>query len=541
MMVDSSKFSCIVCSEKEDYDFLLSEYGKYEIRIDESHDFKKTEINKKVPTIFVGWSRSKSFFGNLRISDNRIGDECYWTFSGKEDKAQMQKDIERFLFMALRKFLPVNYSSFDSILDGDLTKNIYKSLQDKTNFFYFGKNDSLYIYNSSFHVGINLKTFEYVQGDARGFLIDLIKTFNPILLSYENLPDFIKSLDFPIITLENIAWMCQNKHISESSLHKYTPFPTKERDLVFFMSKLFEQIDCKIWRNDLHIHRYFKKDQITSWLSNQVLHFSDGKDLILKYSNKKTITGRINCADKRFNPQLLPKKNLERQKITSVYQGGKIAVFDFVSFETRISVYLTKDERFINLVSDKDIHQMTGEILCGEDKKQEARELGKQVNHSIIYGIGDEKLNEMLSKNQVPVSKVADVKKFLQPIIKNSKKIQEEYKKNGYIVNPYHSIIYPQKEWAAYNNYVQSTAADMVVDKLFQIRELIREKKSKFLYQVYDSFVFDIHPDELSLVEAIKIKLESNGRHKFEIECVMGKSLWDCTNHGEETKNTHLV
>lgn len=540
MSTKSSKFCRIICSEKDDYDLIFSEYGKYEIEICESKVFDPN-FSGETPTLFIGWKDSKLNFGELRISQKKIVHNLYWTFSGSEDKAEMDKDVEKFLVKSLKEFLPSNYKCYDCILDGDIKKEIYELLHEQINFFYFGDNDSLYVYNQNSHIGISLKSIGYIQSDYKSFVIELIKKFKPIFLSYDNLPEFIRSFEFPIRTLENIAWICHNQQITEASLHKYTPFPTKERDFVFFMGKLFQTLDCNVWKDESVIDRYFKKDQITSWLSSQTLNFSDGKNLILKYSNKKTITGRINCADKRFNPQLLPKKSLEREKITSIYKGGKIAVFDFVSFETKISVYLTKDKEFIKLVSDKDIHDMTGQILFENKGGSGARDLGKRVNHSIIYGIGDEKLNEMLFQSNVAVSKVSKVKKFLEPIIKNSKKIQEDYKRNGYIINPYKSIIYPQKEWAAYNNYVQSTAADMVVDKLFQIKELLTGKKSRFLYQVYDSFVFDIHPEELSLIEAVKIKLESNGRHRFDIEYVVGNNLWECTNYQDETKNVRLV
>ena len=87
----------------------------------------------------------------------------------------------------------------------------------------------------------------------------------------------------------------------------------------------------------------------------------------------------------------------------------------------------------------------------------------------------------------------------------------------------------PNKEWAAYNNYVQSIAADMVVDKLFKIKELLSDKKSQFMYQVFDSFVFDIHPEELYLLENIKNILEKNGKYNFDIQYITGKNLMECT------------
>ncbi len=146
-------------------------------------------------------------------------------------------------------------------------------------------------------------------------------------------------------------------------------------------------------------------------------------------------------------------------------------------------------------------------------------------------------MEDGLSLNQWLIDKI---KKFLDPIIQNSKKISDSFKKSGYIINPYNTIIYPNKEWAVYNNYVQSIAADIVVDKLFKIRELLKDRKSNFMYQVYDSFIFDIHPDEQELLENIKNILEKNGKYFFEVDLKIGKNLMECTEQNTEEEIEYI-
>lgn len=543
MRSSASKFCRIICFEKGDFDSLDHEFGAYEIDLLLYEDKNQKIEDVDVPTLVLGWNFIKANFPKQRISQKKIRNNLNWTFSGIEDKGQMETDLKHFLSKSFKDFLPSNYKAYDKIINEEACNLLRESARDSRVFCYFGNNDSFYVYNSTsgVHVGINLETIDYVGESKNDFLIGFARDFCPIFLSYENIPECIRHAGFTILTLENIAWACQSRLISETSLHKYSPFPTRERDLVFFMSKLFDAVDCGYALQQDVQGRYLKKDQITEWLSSQVLHFSDGKDLVLRYSNKKTITGRINCSDKRFNPQLLPKKSEERKNIVSIFERGKIAVFDFVSFETKISVYLTKDKEFIEKVSRKDIHEITGQILFGDRVNPKSRELGKKINHSIIYGIGKEKLNDIFLENNIPASKAHEVKKFLEPIMKSSRKISEEYKKNGYIINPYKSIVHPQKEWAAYNNYIQSTAADMVVDKLFQVKEALKGRHSRFMYQVYDSFVLDIHPDELFIVDIIKKKLESNGIYYFETEHVIGNSLWECTNFQNIEENASLL
>jgi len=192
-----------------------------------------------------------------------------------------------------------------------------------------------------------------------------------------------------------------------------------------------------------------------------------------------------------------------------------------------------------------DLHSETAKIIYAKDSiSDEERGVGKRVNHSIVYGIGKEKLMLYLIESGISEEKtkkrIKQVQEFLKPILDNAKSIKEEFKNCGYIINPYNSVIYPQKEWAVYNNYVQSIAADLVVDKLFIIRKLLSGMKTRFMYQVYDSFIFDVHPDELFFIEKIKSTLEKSGSYRFEVECVTGKNLMECTSQ-KETEEINIV
>ena len=71
------------------------------------------------------------------------------------------------------------------------------------------------------------------------------------------------------------------------------------------------------------------------------------------------------------------------------------------------------------------------------------------------------------------VSRIEKIKEFLRPIMKQSyqiKKFNEEY---GYIVNKWGTIIRPKdkKDYASFNNYIQSTATEILIDKLFEIKK----------------------------------------------------------------------
>lgn len=534
-----NNFCQIVCTRESDFNIIENEYKDYQIFTTIIDDLN-IEFEHSIPTLIIGWSFIKEKNNKLKISQKQISKNLYWTFSSEEDKKTFEEDILIFLNQAIKEFLPKNYRSFDCILDGNISEKIEEIVNNQISFCYFEHN-CLYIYNKSNFVGINLESINYTF-EKKEFLYEkLSKIDELIFFNYDNLPYFFKKYNLNLKTLENTAWICNGQLITETLLHKFLPFPINSKYYVFFMHKIYEIFNCELINNKT-IERYSKKDFLTNWLSDQEIHFDDNKIYKLKYSNKRTITGRINCNDKKFNPQLLPKNSIIRKNIISRFKGGKICVFDYVAFETKLSLYLTKNENFIKKLENTDLHKETSKIIFKKENiSASERKIGKNINHAIIYGVGDEKLRSILIENQLNVELIKDIKKFLEPILKNSKNITEEYKKNGFIKNPYDSIIHPQKEWAVYNNYVQSIAADLVVEKLLKIKKFLESKKSKFMYQVYDSFIFDISPDEISIIKEIKNILTNNGKYSFDVEYVIGNNLMDCTNQNKEEEIEQLI
>lgn len=538
MKIIKTNFCQIFTSESNINSYSL-EFDNYCVGIFSYKDLN-IEEDFKIPTLIIGWDFIKNNFSGVKISKKKIRKNLFWTFSDNEEKNTTEKDIKKFIIKSLEEYLPLDYINFDCIIDGNILNHQDKIFSQNLNFCFFSKN-ALYIYNDVGFYGISLSSIDYIFESSNNFIDSISKKYKLIFFNYENLKSFKIQDNKEFITLENICWICNNFTITETSLHKFSPYPLNEKYFVFLMSKFYDILNCSIIDNQNILSRLFKKDFITDWLSSRHINFEGNKKLILKYSNKRTITGRINCTDKKFNPQLLPKNSEIRNQIISEFKNGKIVLFDFISFETKLSVYLTKDETFIDKLKNSDLHIETSKIIFSKDEiSSNERKVGKQINHAIIYGVGNDKLKLILLENKLNIKLIDKIKKFLDPIIQNSKKVSDSFKKSGYIINPYNTIIYPNKEWAVYNNYVQSIAADIVVDKLFKIRELLKDKKSNFMYQVYDSFIFDMHPDEQELLENIKNILEKNGKYFFEVDLKIGKNLMDCTEQNTEEEIEYI-
>lgn len=547
MRLENLKIGKILTFSQKDYDSSIIEIQKHNSIIEilncSESIFSKQEIeNFNVPIIIIGYGNANKIFKNINPLIEKIQDKVYWTNGYDENKKKFSIDIKSFINNSAGLFFPKSYLTYDAILDGDFSDFINKHINNTKNTFIYFYEKALYLFNDKNSYGINLESIKYVGLNVKEILTNFVNNNNCTSFSYNNLcqyvyPDKIKKQ----ITSENVYWTRYGEEIGEDFLkYKFYGFDIK-RYVPFLMSLIYEKsLEQDEYDSSM---RFFEKDNITQWMSTQeifidptlfekVFKEKDTKKIKIKYSNKRTITGRINAVEGLINPQTLKKEGDERKCIVSRFEKGKIVVFDYVSFELKIALYLTGDKEFIKKYQNKDLHEETAKIIYKKNNvTPEERDFGKKINYAIQYGGGETKLQELL-KIFGDRSKdiVKEIKFMLKPIFDKSEEFKIIYEELGYLINDFKTIIRPQKEWAIFNNYVQSTAAEIVVDKLFEIKELLKAYKSYFLFQVFDSFVFDICPDEeLELVSKLKGLLSEFKTLKFETGHQIGDNFWEAS------------
>ena len=510
-------------------------------------DVKNSIKEDGIPTLIVGWSNVKILFPTQRISKRKISDSISWVYSISEDKSNTMSDTKTFVKSILSNWLPDTYVTYDCVLDGKLSKFLESNLTKPYNFYVYFSGKAMYIYNSADSkkiIAVNLESMRYFGMDVKKSVTAIIEKYSPICLSYSNVSPYLSEKHEPFFeTIENLFWARYFEEISEKYFYDFIMDVEADRFIPFIMNQLYKN-HIILEHESKYIKRLNKKDVITNWLSKRELFFDKNyeneklnikksnvmQSVKLLYSNKKTITGRINCADRRFNPQMLAKDSIDRKMITSKFKAGKIVVFDYVSFETKLSMFLSQDKSFINKFKDKDLHEETAKIIFEKkDTTSEERGIGKSINHTLIYGGGKDILKKILKDVKDVESAILRVKKFLTPIINLSKEIQSLNDDLGYLLNAFGTIIKPQKSWASFSNFVSAMAADILVEKLFVIREFLINKKSKFLYQVHDSFVFDIHPDDTNIIEDIKKILSEFNNITLQVNTSEGNNLYECS------------
>ena len=542
MLNDLIKICKVFPYTNEDYDYLLSNYRDF------AFDIMSSNVEDElltVPTLIIGWDKVQNLFPEQNKLISKIDENLYWTYSSSENLTKSKSDIKSFLEFSIKKFFNKKLITFDYIIDGELKSFIANNINPKVrSYIYFHKN-ACYIHNINQTYAISLSSLEFSGKDVKRIMTSLINKIECTIFSYQNITNYTYIDEIrDVMTLENMFWSKELKYVEPKDFINIFLLKDIHKNIPLLMKILME--NNKITQDEINsCKRQSKKDRITSWLSTNKIYFEESfaptkeikckfennkKYTILKYSDKRTITGRINCID-NFNPQNLPKDSEIRKSIISRYDDGKIVSFDYKSFETRLSMYLSRDMDFINKNLNSDFHINTAKaIFLNEEPNTIEREIGKNVNHAILYGGGDKLLNTIISKSNINdvEDSIKRVKEFLMPILDTSNYINDVYKELGYIINPFGTLIKPNKSYAAFNNYVQSTAADIVVDKLFEIKEWTKDKKSSLIFQVFDSFVFDISPDEENAIEEIYNILYKYNDMTFEVESKGGNNYFEC-------------
>lgn len=495
----------------------------------------------EVPTLILGWNSIKSKFPEQKIHDKNVITNLQWTYSESEcreiKKENFHNNIESFVNENLKKWLPSDFILYDSLMHGDFSKFIEKNIDSSKLTYIHFNNGAIYMRNDDKNFIVNTKSLWFTESNYRSVITDVINKMNCMMYSYDGIEDYTNLDNLGNIrALDIIRWI---KHGVETPIKYFQIIPNVDisKYVPFLMSKIPLETLSLDEEEEIYFERMCVRDKAARWMSTRYISFShefkknldflyrDNARLAkVNYSTKKTLTGRIPCSD-RYNPQNLSKSNEDRAMIISRFRNGKIYQFDYTSFESKIALYSTGDEDFIENYYDSDLHGETAKIIFDtDDFSAEQREIAKSANMAIINGSSDATAIKILEKYPEPHEKLSKIKTFLRPVFKKSEDVINEVKANGYFINKWGSIIKPEKDFAAFNNYLQSTAAEIVVDKVIEVKSLLVGRRSQFMFQVHDSLVFDIHPEEHEIIQELNKLLSYHRGMLFSVDVKHGSN-----------------
>lgn len=251
---------------------------------------------------------------------------------------------------------------------------------------------------------------------------------------------------------------------------KHRELTTKLRTLPYTYTK---DLDVKNFKH--LIKDIFIKIQKNGIQTKETLEYT-------KY-NIFTRTGRPSNSNNGINYAALNKKDGTRAKYISRFAGGVLAEFDYDAYHLRLIAklidYDTPKESF---------HTHLGKLYFeASTLTSEQYEESKKITFRILYGGIPKELKKIPYFDQVDT--------FIF-------KLWDIYKSKGYIETPilkrrfYKNNFEDMTPQKLFNYLIQAYETEMNCIRLRDIFEILEDKESKIILYTYDSFLFDISPND---------------------------------------------
>lgn len=162
-------------------------------------------------------------------------------------------------------------------------------------------------------------------------------------------------------------------------------------------------------------------------------------------------------------------------------RDGKILTIDYNAFHPRIIFALAG---YDNLHEEKDFYELLKEKLLLHDIDRNDLKL---LLFQIFYG-------NLINDN---------IKNKFEKIFNLKNKLEIEYNKSGYITSITGKRKFLQKDeirTKLLNSYIQMTHSDIINEMLCKIDNFLKDKKTKLIGIISDSFIFDVHICEKDLL-----------------------------------------
>ena len=138
-----------------------------------------------IPTLIVGWERTKSEYPDASIIENKVSDNVYWTYGKYERRDKYETNIKKFQDLSFKKFVDsIDYVFYDILLSTtERLDSFLTSLVSEPTKTVDVVGDMMYIYYSGTNkvVGLSLRDCDYLEDTLKKRIFSVLynsKTIN---------------------------------------------------------------------------------------------------------------------------------------------------------------------------------------------------------------------------------------------------------------------------------------------------------------------------------------------------------------------------
>ena len=150
----------------------------------------KKKLIPDIPTLIIGWERTKAEYPDASIIERKVSDNVYWTYGKYERRDKYEVNIKKFQDLSFKKFVesleyvfydvlltpPERFESFLASLASDNQKTIYVT------------GDMMYLYYNGTNkvVGLSLRDCDYLNDFTKKRIFSSVYNSNSVNLLKNN-------------------------------------------------------------------------------------------------------------------------------------------------------------------------------------------------------------------------------------------------------------------------------------------------------------------------------------------------------------------
>jgi DNA polymerase I len=271
------------------------------------------------------------------------------------------------------------------------------------------------------------------------------------------------------------------------------------------------------------------------------------------FSQTLVATGRLSSSNP--NLQNIPTSSSYGKAIRGTFvaaPGHLLLSADYSQIELRILAHISSDPALCKAFhEDKDIHSQTAAQLLHIEQSAVTpaqRQLGKQLNFSIMYGLTPfglaQDMNIPLKEAKTYIdgyfTTYSHVKDWMDRTIEAGKQdgfVSSLWGRRRYIPELFETnkTVFEGGKRAAINTPIQGSAADLMKVAMLRIDQTIEQNKlqAKILLQIHDEIILEIPENEIDQVENI---VRTSMEHAVEWQVPLKVALRNGKDWGEITK-----
>lgn len=148
------------------------------------------ELVHGIPTLIVGWVKTKQEYPNASIIEWEIADNVYWTYGKYEKRDKYEANVKKFQDLAFKKFIESLEYVFYDVLLTESTKfsSFITSLSSGTRKTVYVTGDMMYIYYDGTDkvVGLSLRDCDYLDENLKKAIFSSIYNSKSVNLLKNN-------------------------------------------------------------------------------------------------------------------------------------------------------------------------------------------------------------------------------------------------------------------------------------------------------------------------------------------------------------------